>query len=128
MLFLLFLLCWAGFSVADRPAQSGTGELDALRAQLNTSAEELKTKTGMLEELQVKFADQEKKYLISVRSAAEEAGLTFFPFEQNDSVLSLTGLIVRDAEAAIGPSLSGVPCPSRAVYAKIPAVPVLLPF
>ncbi len=42
----------------------GTGELDALRAQLNASTEELKTKTGMLEQLQAKFADLEKEYLI----------------------------------------------------------------
>ncbi len=41
-----------------------TGERDDLRAKLNSVTEELKTKTDALEQLQVKFADLEKEYLI----------------------------------------------------------------
>ncbi len=41
-----------------------TGELDDLRAKLGVAEEELKTKTRHIEELQAKFDDLEKEYLI----------------------------------------------------------------
>ncbi len=48
-----------------KPGQKeDTGEHDDLRAKLGAAEAELKTKTGMLEQLQVKFADLEKEYLI----------------------------------------------------------------